>query len=138
VESSCKLGNEPSGSIKCWELPNACTTCGISSSVQLHRVSYIYIYIHRISVKTGCGISHAVWTQIIMSSSLGGVTHFLFCLLSRYIPGSTKTRVQRTPELLSLVLKGRCETDNPFPTCIQFKETWIYTSTSPYAFRVAT
>jgi hypothetical protein len=25
VESSCKLGNEPSGSIKCWELPNGCT-----------------------------------------------------------------------------------------------------------------
>jgi hypothetical protein len=39
VESSCKLGNEPSGSIKCWELPNGCTTCGLSSSTQLHRVS---------------------------------------------------------------------------------------------------
>jgi hypothetical protein len=23
VESSCELGNEPSGSIKCWELPSA-------------------------------------------------------------------------------------------------------------------
>jgi hypothetical protein len=34
-----KLGNEPSGSIKCWELPNGCTTCGLSSGTQLHRVS---------------------------------------------------------------------------------------------------
>jgi hypothetical protein len=36
VESSCKLGNEPSGSIKCWELPNGCTTCGLSSGTQPH------------------------------------------------------------------------------------------------------
>jgi hypothetical protein len=40
VYSSCELGNEPSGSIKCWELPNGCTTCGLSSGTQLHRVSY--------------------------------------------------------------------------------------------------
>jgi hypothetical protein len=40
VESSCKLGNEPSGSIKCWELLNGCTTCGLLSGTQLHRVSY--------------------------------------------------------------------------------------------------
>jgi hypothetical protein len=32
-------GNEPSGSIKCWELPSGCTTCGLSSGTQLHRVS---------------------------------------------------------------------------------------------------
>jgi hypothetical protein len=37
--SSCKLGNEPSGSMKCWELPSGCTTCGLSSGTQLHRVS---------------------------------------------------------------------------------------------------
>jgi hypothetical protein len=30
---------EPSGSIKCWELPSGCTTCGLSSGTQLHRVS---------------------------------------------------------------------------------------------------
>jgi hypothetical protein len=41
VESSCELGNEPSGSIKCWELPSGCTTCGLSSGTQLHRVSYV-------------------------------------------------------------------------------------------------
>jgi hypothetical protein len=29
---------EPSGSIKCWELPNGCTICGLSSGTQLHRV----------------------------------------------------------------------------------------------------
>jgi hypothetical protein len=43
VESSCKLGNEPSGSIKCWELLNGCTTCGLSSSTQLHRVSQLCV-----------------------------------------------------------------------------------------------
>jgi hypothetical protein len=37
--SSCELGNEPSDSIKCWELPNDCTSCGLSSGTQLHRVS---------------------------------------------------------------------------------------------------
>jgi hypothetical protein len=40
VESSCKLGNEPSDSIKRWELPNNCTTCGLSSGTQLHRVKF--------------------------------------------------------------------------------------------------
>jgi hypothetical protein len=41
VESSCESGNEPSGSIKCWELPNGCTTCGLSSDTQLHRVGWL-------------------------------------------------------------------------------------------------
>jgi hypothetical protein len=41
VEGSCKLGNEPSGSIKCWDLPNGCITCGLSSGTQLHRVSWL-------------------------------------------------------------------------------------------------
>jgi hypothetical protein len=41
MESSCERGNEPSGSIKCWELPSGCTTCGISCGTQLHRVSYL-------------------------------------------------------------------------------------------------
>jgi hypothetical protein len=27
------------GSIKCWELPNGCTSCGLSSGTHLHRVS---------------------------------------------------------------------------------------------------
>jgi hypothetical protein len=27
---------KPSDSIKCWELPNGCTTCGLSSGTQLH------------------------------------------------------------------------------------------------------
>jgi hypothetical protein len=41
MESSCELGNEPSGSIKCWELPNGCTSCGMSSGTQLHIISFI-------------------------------------------------------------------------------------------------
>jgi hypothetical protein len=44
VERSCKLGNEPSGSIKCWELPSGCTSCGLSSGTRLHRVSYLVSY----------------------------------------------------------------------------------------------
>jgi hypothetical protein len=43
VESSCELGNEPSGSIKCWELPRGCTSCGLSSGTQLHRVRRVQI-----------------------------------------------------------------------------------------------
>jgi hypothetical protein len=43
VESSCKPGNEPSGSIKCWELPNGCRTCGLSSGTQFHRVSWLVL-----------------------------------------------------------------------------------------------
>jgi hypothetical protein len=43
VESSCELGNEPSGSIKCWELPSGCTSCGLSTGTQLHRVSELVI-----------------------------------------------------------------------------------------------
>jgi hypothetical protein len=31
--------NEPSGFIKCWELPSGCTSCGLSSGTQLYRVS---------------------------------------------------------------------------------------------------
>jgi hypothetical protein len=43
VESSCELGNEPWGSIKCWELPSGCTACGLSSGTQLHRVSELVV-----------------------------------------------------------------------------------------------
>jgi hypothetical protein len=46
VESSCKRGNESYSSIKCWELPSGCTTCGLSSGTQLHRVSQLVIH-HR-------------------------------------------------------------------------------------------
>jgi hypothetical protein len=34
-----------SGSIKCRELPSGCTSCGLSSGTQLHRVSYILVLI---------------------------------------------------------------------------------------------
>jgi hypothetical protein len=39
VDSSCELGNDTSGSIKCWELPSGCTACGLSYGTRLHRVS---------------------------------------------------------------------------------------------------
>jgi hypothetical protein len=39
VESAGKLGDDPSGFMKYWELPSGCTTCVLSSGTQLHRVS---------------------------------------------------------------------------------------------------
>jgi hypothetical protein len=39
MESSCERGNEPSDSINAGNLPSGCTTCGLSSGTQLHRVS---------------------------------------------------------------------------------------------------
>jgi hypothetical protein len=36
VENSCKHGNEPSGSIKCWEVLNSCTIDSFSRRAQLH------------------------------------------------------------------------------------------------------
>jgi hypothetical protein len=41
VESSCEFGIEPSGSMKCWKLSSGLTSGGLSSSAQLHRVSYM-------------------------------------------------------------------------------------------------
>jgi hypothetical protein len=41
--SSCERGNEPSGSIKAGKPPSGCTTCGLSSGTQLHRVSYAFM-----------------------------------------------------------------------------------------------
>jgi hypothetical protein len=43
VESSCERGNEPSGSINAGKLPSGCTSCGLSSGTQLHRVSYFNV-----------------------------------------------------------------------------------------------
>jgi hypothetical protein len=36
VEGSCELGNEPSGSIKCWGSGETLFTGGVSSRVKLH------------------------------------------------------------------------------------------------------
>jgi hypothetical protein len=42
VKSSCECSNEPSSSIKCWELSSYFTTGGFSSSAQLHKVRVKY------------------------------------------------------------------------------------------------
>jgi hypothetical protein len=39
--SSCEFGIEPTGSMKCWETIEWLTSSGLSSSAQLHIVSYI-------------------------------------------------------------------------------------------------
>jgi hypothetical protein len=51
----------PSGSIKCWELPSGCTSCGPSSGTQLHRVSYLVpslIHFYKTSVLTRVSWRH--------------------------------------------------------------------------------
>jgi hypothetical protein len=42
VASSCELGNEVSGSIKCWKFLNSRTTGGFSRRAQLHEVSNMW------------------------------------------------------------------------------------------------
>jgi hypothetical protein len=42
VESSCEFGIEPSGSIKCWKTIECPSTGDLSSSGELHRVSYLF------------------------------------------------------------------------------------------------
>jgi hypothetical protein len=42
VEGSCEHGNEASGSIKCWEALECCTTGGFSRT-QLHEVVSYYL-----------------------------------------------------------------------------------------------
>jgi hypothetical protein len=38
-EGSCEHGNEPSGSIRCWEFLSGCATGGLSRRARLHGVS---------------------------------------------------------------------------------------------------
>jgi hypothetical protein len=42
VEGSCEHGNEPSGSINCWEFLSNCTPGGFSRRAQFHEVSYLF------------------------------------------------------------------------------------------------
>jgi hypothetical protein len=44
VESSCELGNEPSGSIQFWDLLSGCTDFSLWYGTQLHRVSWLVSY----------------------------------------------------------------------------------------------
>jgi hypothetical protein len=83
VESSCELDNEPSGSIKCWELPNGCTICGLSSGTQLHRVSYLILFLKLLGLQkrdpkasSGNGF-RAVWSYLQMS--IFGYISAAFC-----------------------------------------------------------
>jgi hypothetical protein len=41
--SSCEQGEEPSGSIKCWEVLKSCTTGGFLRRAQLHEVIFLLI-----------------------------------------------------------------------------------------------
>jgi hypothetical protein len=36
VEGSCEHSDEPSGSIKCWDILSSCTIGGFSGRAQLH------------------------------------------------------------------------------------------------------
>jgi hypothetical protein len=69
VESSCKLGNEPSGSIKCWKLPSGCTSCCLSSGTQLHRVSWLSTCSQYVPYCNICNISEQLLSVITSNCS---------------------------------------------------------------------
>jgi hypothetical protein len=71
VESSCELGNEPSGSIKCWELPSSCTSCGLSSGSQLHRISLLVVQVIRKQVS----VEDIRKSRIILLASAMALSH---------------------------------------------------------------
>jgi hypothetical protein len=50
VGSSCEFGIEFSGSVKCWETIECPNIGDISSSAQLHKVSYYFIFYIRKSL----------------------------------------------------------------------------------------
>jgi hypothetical protein len=61
VESSCELGNEHSGSIRCWES----AACGLSSGTQPHKVCYSLLVSNG-----GCAVTCLVvsaWHRVYMS-----------------------------------------------------------------------
>jgi hypothetical protein len=58
------------------------------------------------------------------------VKNFLFSTASRSVLGPTQPPIQWVPGALS---PGR-EADHSPPSSAEVKETWIYTSTPPYAF----
>jgi hypothetical protein len=73
--------------------------------------------------------------QMGRSSSPGRVKNFLSSTSSKPALGPTQHPIQWVPGVLSPGLKrpGR-EADHSPPTSAEVKNTWIYTSTSPYAF----
>jgi hypothetical protein len=75
VESSCELGNRTSGSIKCWELPSGCATCGLSSGTEFHRVSYLVHSlcqcVHILLICFIYDLLHMQYTQGLRQSRLG-------------------------------------------------------------------
>jgi hypothetical protein len=68
-------------------------------------------------------------------SSPGKVMNFVFSTSSRPVLGPTQRPFQRLPGAFFPRVKrqGR-EADQSPPTSAELKNTWIYTSTSPYAF----
>jgi hypothetical protein len=77
MESSCERGNEPSGSIKCWELPSGCTTCVLSCGTQLHIVSYIYRLCGVVVRVLACRPSFSVsWHGDAVSPARYGISDF--------------------------------------------------------------
>jgi hypothetical protein len=60
---------------------------------------------------------------------------FSLPMSSRLVLESTQPPVQRIPGAFSPGLKEqRREADHSPPTIAEVKKTWVYTSTSPYAF----
>jgi hypothetical protein len=126
VENSCELGNEPSGSIKCWELPNGCTTCGLSNGTQLHRVSYLFIsschlltvrstYVlasFHFTVRSNTGVNKMTFTHTVIRRLLHNCRlymthlnkhfHYIILLGSLLTPEYEPPRGHRLPHAIGL------------------------------------
>jgi hypothetical protein len=84
-----------------------------------------------VGIATGCRLNDGA----VGVPSLGRVKNFLFSTSSRPVLGPTRPPIQWVPGALSPVIKGLGhEADHSPPTSAEVKKTWIYTSTTPYAF----
>jgi hypothetical protein len=96
VESSCELGNEPSGSIKCWELLSGCTSCGLSSGTQLHRDSLVSYYGEKVflcidikKILSDIVLSHPVKNTLFINNARNvmffPLDHYTYSLLFSFV-----------------------------------------------------
>jgi hypothetical protein len=86
-----ECGNEPSGSIKSWELSSGYTTDGPSSSAQFHRVSDVGFEVSTaVTMKNGvfwditpCG--SCKYRRNFFAASVGCLLQLALCLVHRFL-----------------------------------------------------
>jgi hypothetical protein len=108
VESSCELGNEPLGSIKCWELPSGCTTCGLSSGAELHRVRLS----DTLSLDIGAHpkiryVAYSDTSPSFMSIALSEAWYIAFVEVAQDMPVSRCNELDGPWELSTEMIPGR-------------------------------